>query len=248
MKAFFILALVLLMVVSAVLVSAASLDDQGITTTQNPETISKLPYAMEYEHGVFAAWFNDIPLSTDELKDISLKIGEPAKIVVTIVAKKDSPVKDVIMLSGTTIIKPYNVISGPGFTAEYNKIPAGVKYIPISLDAGEAKTFTWIITPNGAWTGCPDQWKTTTISLGLQSGINKESGSGKVFTKLISPCILNEKYTGPIPAPQTSGTAETPKTDSKQSQSNTQPFPYIYLVLVGAVVIVVLVLFKIRKK
>jgi sarcinarray family protein len=98
--------------------------------------------AAENEWGVVKAWFNDIPATAE---DITLKVGETAKIRVEVKTKID--VKSVwIELTEVGVTRAFEVVDGP------SEIDGDKGVEEKNVPAGWSNTYTWTIRPNGKWT------------------------------------------------------------------------------------------------
>jgi len=94
---------------------------------------------IENNHGIVNAWYNGEEAT---VKNVSLKIGEPAEIKVEVMSKIDGQV--FILLNTPLKTVAYEVISGP------SQID---KYIDnLNIKSGWTETYVWSIKPTGDWT------------------------------------------------------------------------------------------------
>ncbi len=183
------------------------------------------------EYGYVDAWFNGQKAT---VKNVTLKIGEPADINVTVTSNISGNVY--VVLINPLVTEPYDVVRGPSKIGEYND---NYDVVP-----GWSKTYTWTIAPNGAWTN-------GNAPINIFVEFSKQGEDKKIQFTIANPVILNEKYTSSASSqtqsPQSGATEETDQKSDSPQQPATSSFLYIYLVLIGAAVIVILVLFKMRK-
>lgn len=118
----FVLALVLLMIVSAVYAM---------------ETIE----GSQSAYGFAEVWFGDKNATSVTIEGVKLKIGEPVDIKVTVTSKVNGHV--FVELGETGVTKAFNVLSGPSKEDE--------SIDNYDITKGWSKTYTWKVAPNGAW-------------------------------------------------------------------------------------------------
>jgi len=94
---------------------------------------------IENDFGIVNAWYNGQEAT---VKNIQLKVGEPAEITVSVNSKIDCNVY--VKLINPLVTIPYEILSGPSDLDE-SIDNRGVK-------SGWITNYTWIITPNGDWT------------------------------------------------------------------------------------------------
>ena len=143
------------------------------------------------------AWFND---ENATVNGVQLKIGEPVEIKVEVISKINGHVTIILQEPGVT--KAFKVLSGPSKEDE--------KISNLNIESGWSKTYTWIITPNGAWKN-----GNAPINL-LVKFYNIKSKNDKITQfSIANPYILDEQYTGAsattTPAPEITGTGAPAK-------------------------------------
>lgn len=160
-------------------------------------------YGAENDYGIVQAWFNE---KNATVEGLNLKIGEPATIIVNVSSKIDGNVYVMIREPGVT--KAYNVLSGP--SQQDDTIDN------LNVKSGWSKTFTWTVSPNGAW-------KNGNAPINIFVQINKDWNKYKTIQFTIAnPYILDEQYSGSTPV-QTTGAAQPPPTGTTSAQKDT-PF------------------------
>ena len=153
---------------------------------------------VENDFGIVNAWYNGEEAT---VKDVYLKINEPAEIAVYVQSKIDCDVY--IELNNPLVTMPYDLMSGPSDIdelIEYNNV-----------ESGWSKNFTWIITPNGEWTN-----GNAPINLFIQ--LSDRDENRMVEFTIANPIILDEQYSGSSPSHITTDPSST-----DQSQSNSSP-------------------------
>jgi len=155
--------------------------------------------AEENEYGIVRAWFNDENATVKTIEGVQLKIGEPVEIKVEVMSKINGHVTLILQEPGIT--KAFKVLSGPSKEDE--------KISNLNIESGWSKTYTWIITPNGAWKN-----GNAPINL-LVKFYNIKSKYDKITQfSIANPYILDEQYTGAAattPAPEITGTGAPAK-------------------------------------
>jgi sarcinarray family protein len=166
----------------------------------------------ENDFGIVNAWYNGQEAT---VKNIQLKVGEPAEITVSVNSKIDCNVY--VKLINPLVTVTYDILSGPSDLDE-SIDNRGVK-------SGWTTNYTWIITPNGEWTN-----GNAPINIFVQFS---DRGDVRIeeFT-IANPYILNEQYSGPAPT----STADPSSIDQPSSQGS--PGFGIVGALVGIVVVV----------
>jgi len=153
---------------------------------------------VENDFGIVNAWYNGQEAT---VKDIQLKVGEPAEIIVSVFSKIDCNVY--VELANPLITMPYEIVNGP---SEFDELiqNRGVK-------SGWSENYSWIIKPNEEWTN-----GNAPINLFVQFS---DRGDVRIeeFT-IANPIILDEQYTGSDPSHTTTTSSST-----NQSQSNSSP-------------------------
>src|SRR3972149_1592017 len=153
--------------------------------------------SMGNEYGFVNAWFNGQEAT---VKNVNLKIGEPAEIKVIVTTNVSGHV--FVKLTNPLVTEPYQVIDGTD---------VGKRIDNLNVPSGWSKTFIWKIKPNG-------DWKDGTAPINVfVSFFNSKKGDQKpIEFTIANPYILDEQYTGatrtqtPLPTGTAPGTT-TPK-------------------------------------
>jgi sarcinarray family protein len=159
-------------------------------------------FAAENEYGIVNAWFNE---KNATVEGFSMKIGEPAEIKVEVTSKINGNVY--VELNEPGITKSYNVVNGP------SKFDESIDNLKI--ESGWSKTFTWTVAPNGAW-------KNGNAPINIFVEFSKIKTDKKIQFTIANPYILDEQYSGSIPA-RTTGAAQ-PSTTGTSSEPQQVPF------------------------
>jgi sarcinarray family protein len=160
---------------------------------------TQVALAAENDYGIVQAWFND---KNATVEGLSMKIGEPGSIKVSITSKIDGNIHVKLMEPGVT--KAFEVISGQSKQDE--------RIDNMGISQGWSKTFVWEVKPNGAW---KNGNAPINIFVSFYNS-NKRIQKPLEFT-IANPYILDEQYSGAAPA-QTTGAAEpAPGTTQKQT-------------------------------
>ncbi len=170
--------------------------------------------AAENDYGIVKAWFNGINATAE---DIELKIGEPSELKVEVISKIDGDVSFKLYEPGVT--RAYKIIDGPSDIE---------KWIDTSnISSGWSKTYTWTVTPNGAW-------KNGNAPLNIFVQFNKGMKDKKIDFSVANPYILDEQYPGFTPA-KTAGAAQPSPTgaSSEPQQSPFLPAAGVLAVMMG---------------
>jgi len=93
----------------------------------------------ENDFGIVNAWYNGQEAT---VRDVQLKIGEPAEIKVEVMSKIDGHV--VVKLTNPLKTESYEVVSGPSLIDE--------RIDNLNVKSGWNETYIWIIKPTGKWT------------------------------------------------------------------------------------------------
>ena len=168
--------------------------------------------AAENEYGFVQAWFND---KNATVEGFNMKIGEPATIMVNVTSKINGNVYVIIKEPGVT--KAFNVLSGPSKQDE--------RIDNLKIESGWSKTFTWTVTPNGAW-------KNGNAPINIFVEFSKIKTDEKIQFTIANPYILDEQYSGSTPS-QTTGAVQPSPTGPSTAEQQT---PFISA-LAGLVVI-----------
>ncbi|MBU3966653.1 MAG: sarcinarray family MAST domain-containing protein [Euryarchaeota archaeon] len=175
---------------------------------------TQVALAAENDYGIVQAWFND---KNATVEGLSMKIGEPGTIKVTIISKIDGNVHVKLMEPGVT--KAFEVISGQSKQDE--------RIDNMGISQGWSKTFVWEVKPNGAW-------KNGNAPINIfVSFYNSDKRIQKPLEFTIAnPFILDEQYPGSSPALTTGAAQSSPTGTSSEPQQ--APF----LTAAGAIAIV----------
>ncbi len=144
------------------------------------------------EYGFANGWFNGQEAT---VKDIKLKIGEPADIKLTVTSNISGHV--IVKLTNPLVTKPYQVVEGTDIDQRIDNL---------NVPSGWSKTFNWKIKPNG-------DWKNGNAPINvLVQFYNLKSKDDKIIEFTIAnPYILDEQYTGAAPQPTGTAPGITPK-------------------------------------
>ena len=152
---------------------------------------------IENDFGIVNAWYNGQEAT---VKNIQLKVGEPAEITVSVNSKIDCNVY--VKLINPLVTVPYDILSGPSDLDE-SIDNRGVK-------SGWTTNYTWIIVPNGDWTN-----GNAPINIFVQFS---DRGDVRIEEfSIANPHILDEQYSGPAP---TRTTPDLSSTDQPPSQGS----------------------------
>ena len=140
--------------------------------------------AAENDYGSVKAWFNG---KNATVVGTELKVGEPAEVKVEVVSKINGHV--FVELTEPGVTKAFDV-SGPSKEDE--------SIDNYDIINGWSKTYTWTITPNGAWKN-----GNAPINIFVSFyNIKKDFQKPLQFT-IANPYILDEQYSGAVPTPET---------------------------------------------
>lgn len=165
--------------------------------------------AAENDYGIVQAWFNE---KNATVEGLSMKIGEPGTIKVTITSKIDGNVHVKLMEPGFT--KAFEVISGQSKQDE--------RIDNIGISQGWSKTFIWEVKPNGAW---KNGNAPINIFVSFYNS-NKQVQKPLEFT-IANPYILDEQFTGAVSTPKTT---PTPTVITSPTPTKAAPFPPVLFV------------------
>ncbi len=158
--------------------------------------------AAENEYGIVKAWFNE---KNATVEGFSMKIGEPGIVKVTIKSNISGHVFVKITEPGMT--KGFKVLDGPSKQDE--------RIDNLNIESGWSKTFTWTVSPNGAWKNGNAPLNIFVQFSKIENG--KLKGDKEVQFTIANPYILDEQYPGSTPA-QTTGAAQPSPTGSLSKQ------------------------------
>ncbi len=156
----------------------------------------------ENEYGNVKAWFNEQEAT---VKNVRLKIGEPADIKVMVTSNISGNVY--VELANPLVTEPYRVINGPSLI--------GKTISNSGISEGWSQTYIWTITPNGAWTN-------GNAPINIFVSFSKKGNQKPIEFTIADPYILDEQYPGSTPA-QTTGAAPPSPIDTSSKQQQT-PF------------------------
>ena len=140
----------------------------------------------ENDYGTVKAWFNG---QNATVEGIQLKIGEPSEVKVEITSKIDGTIYVKLKEPGTT--EAFEILSGPSRQNEWIDIQ--------KVNSGWSDTFTWMVTPNGAW-------KNGNAPINIRVSFSKKGDQKPIEFTIANPYILDEQYPGSSSTPaQTSG-------------------------------------------
>jgi sarcinarray family protein len=150
---------------------------------------------IENDFGIVNAWYNGQEAT---VKDVYLKVGEPAEITISVFSKINCNVY--IELVNPLITMPYEKVSGP---SEFDELIQNR-----GVQSGWSKNYTWIIKPN-------EEWTNGNAPINLFVEFSDKGDDRHIKFTIANPIILDEQYKGP-------GLTHTTTTSSStnQSQSN----------------------------
>ncbi|KAB2948081.1 MAG: sarcinarray family MAST domain-containing protein [Candidatus Methanoperedens sp.] len=169
--------------------------------------------AEENEYGIVKAWFNEQNATVETVEGIKLRVGEPVEVKVEVILKIDGDVSFKLYEPGVT--RAYKIINGPSDIENWID--------NLNMESGWSKTYTWTVTPNGAW-------KNGNAPLNIFVQFNKGMNNKKIQFTIANPYILDEQYTGAAattPAPEITGTG---------AQAKETPFPPVIFVFMALLV------------
>jgi sarcinarray family protein len=138
----------------------------------------------ENKYGIVKAWFNG---ENSTVNGVQMKIGEPAEVKVEIISKVNGHVSLKLNEPGVTIA--YNVLNGPSKIDE--------KISNLNIESEWSKTYSWSITPNGAWKN-----GNAPINIIVQFHDLKTKNDEIIQFTIANPYILDEQYSGAVPTPE----------------------------------------------
>ena len=153
---------------------------------------------VENNYGIVNAWYNGQEAT---VRDIQLKVGEPAEIKIEVISKIDGHV--FIKLINPLKTESYEIVSGP------SQIDESIDNQFIKSRWNE--TYIWIIKPTGKWTN-----GNAPINLFVQFNEAYDEYEIVKFT-IANPHILDEQYSGPAPTRTTTNPSSTDQTPSQGS-------------------------------
>ncbi len=160
---------------------------------------SQKAIAEENEYGIVKAWFNEKNATLETLQGVLLKVGEPVEIKVEVISKINGNMFVEIREPGVTMA--FNTVNGPSkigeFIDNYDIIP------------GWSKTYTWLVTPNGAWKNGNAPINVFVQFSKIENG--RKKGDKEIEFTIANPYILDEQYAGAAPQPTGTVPGATPK-------------------------------------
>jgi len=166
--------------------------------------ITHVVSAAENEYGIVNAWFNE---KNATVEGFSMKIGEPGIVKVTIKSNISGHVFVEINEPGMT--KGFKVLDGPSKQDE--------RIDNLNIESGWSKTFTWTVSPNGAWKNGNAPLNIFVQFSKIENG--KLKGDKKIQFTIANPFILDEQYPGSSPA-LTIGAAQPTGASSEPQQAS----------------------------
>ena len=175
--------------------------------------IFQIASAEENEYGVVRAWFDGENATLETIDNVQLKIGEPVEIKVEVISNINGNVYLILNEPGVT--KAFDVLIGPSKEDE--------RIDNLKIDSGWSKTYTWTLTPNGAW-------KNGNAPINIFVEFSKIKNDKKIQFTIANPYILDEQYTGATttPAPEITGTGAAAKP---------APFPSVVFTLATLLIV-----------
>jgi sarcinarray family protein len=150
----------------------------------------------ENDFGIVNAWYNGEEAT---VRDVQLKVGEPAEIKVEVASKIDGHVN--VKLVNPLTTESYEVVSGPSLIDE--------SIDNLFIKSGWNETYTWIIKPTGKWTN-----GNAPVNLFVEFSKSYDDDRHVKFT-IANPTILDEHYSGP-----TRTASDPSSTDQPPSQGS----------------------------
>ena len=173
---------------------------------------TNIAFAAENEYGIVNAWFNG---KNATVEGFSMKISEPAEIKIEVISKINCDVLLTLREPGTT--KAFDVVSGP------SKLDGRIDNLKV--DSGWSKTYTWVVTPNGAW-------KNGNAPINIVVEFYKGMNDKIIQFTIANPYILDEQYPDSTPV-QTTGAAQPSPTGT-----TSEPKPAPFLPAIGAIAVI----------
>jgi hypothetical protein len=111
-----------------------------------------------------------------------------------------------LILNEPGVTKAFDVLIGPSKEDE--------RIDNLKIDSGWSKTYTWTLTPNGAW-------KNGNAPINIFVEFSKIKNDKKIQFTIANPYILDEQYTG---------TATTPETTASPVGTQAKEAPFLPLI------------------
>ncbi len=172
--------------------------------------------AEENEYGIVKAWFDGKNATIETVEGVKLKVGEPIEVKVEVISKINGNVYLKIKEPGVT--KAFDVLSGPSKQDE--------TIDNYDIKSGWSKTYTWTISPNGAW-------KNGNAPINIMVSFSKNGNQKPIQFTIANPFILDEQYPGSTPS-RTTGAAQPSPTGT-----SSEPKPSPFLPAAGALAVVI---------
>ncbi len=160
----------------------------------------------ENDYGSVKAWYNGQEAT---VKNIKLKVGEPADLKVTVTSNISGHV--FIALTNPLVTEPYEVIEGTGIDKRIDNL---------DIPSGWSKTFNWKIKPNGAWAN-----GNAPINIFVKFYNTRSKDDRIIEFTIADPYILDEQYTGAPSNP-------TPQATASGMPAKPAPFPSVLIAVV----------------
>jgi sarcinarray family protein len=141
----------------------------------------------ENEFGIVKAWFNEKNATLETLEGIKLRIGEPVEVKVEVISKVNGHVFVVLTEPGVT--KSFDILNGPSKLDE--------RIDNLKIESGWSNTYKWKLVPNGAWKNGNAPLNVVVNFYNLKTKNNKV-----IQFTIANPYILDEQYSGAVPAPE----------------------------------------------
>ncbi len=172
--------------------------------------------AEENDYGIVKAWFAEINATDQTAEGVKLKVGEPSELKVEVISKID----------GNVYIKLYE----PGFTNAFKVISGssaiGTTVPNSGVSTGWAKTYSWIVAPNGDWKNGNAPLNIFVQFSKIENG--KKKGEKTIDFTIVNPYILNEEFNGAI---STAKSTHSPTENASPTPVKAVPFtPFLFAV------------------
>ncbi len=184
-------------------------------------------FAAENEYGIVKAWFNE---KNATVEGFSMKIDEPAEIIVTVTSNISGHVFLKIIEPGVT--NAFNVLDGPTIL--------GKTIDNYDIKSGWVKTYKWTVSSNGAWKNGNAPINVFVQFSKIENG--KLKGEKVIQFTIANPFILDEQYPGSTPS-RTTGAAQPSPTGT-----SSEPKPSPFLHAAGAIAVVIGVWMLMRRR
>jgi sarcinarray family protein len=163
--------------------------------------------AAENDFGMVKAWLNG---KNATVEGFSMKIDEPAEIIVTVTSNITGHV--FLKITEPGITNAFNVLDGPSIL--------GKTIDNYDVKSGWLKIYKWTVSPNGAWKNGNAPINVFVQFSKIENG--KLKGEKVIQFTIANPYILDEQYSGSTPV-QTTGAAQ-PSPAGTSSETQQAPF------------------------